>query len=128
MTTKATKTDARGRVQPLFKLVCKECNTTFSGNARAVFCTPGHKRAFHQRNQKRGQVMMPLLLAWRGGRGQKETSKWAYGEMCRLADLWNAEDRAAGRAPQTAYAELKRRDYWTANDYHYNSERKDELK
>jgi hypothetical protein len=124
MTTKATKTDARGRVQPLFKLVCKECNTTFSGNARAVFCTPGHKRAFHQRNQKRGQCAMPLLLAWRGGRGQKETSRWAYGELCRLADLWNAEDKAAGRAPQAAYAELKRRDFWTAADYYDRGERR----
>lgn len=118
-TSTKTKTDARGRTQPLFTKTCPECCVVFKGTAVATFCCQAHKRAFHTRNQKRGQAMMPLLLAWRGGRGQKEVSKLAYAEMCRLADFWNAEDREAGRQSQAVYAAAKLKNGWTAVDYQF---------
>lgn len=112
-----TKLDSRGRQQPQYRHICPECNAPFTGSIVATFCTPKHKQAFHGRSMKRGQVMMPLVIAWRSGRGQKEVSRWAYGEMCRLADLWASEDREAGRAPQAAYVAGKKAAGWSAVDY-----------
>lgn len=42
---------------------------------------------------------MPLLLAWRAGRGSGADSRGALKELCAYADHCNAEDRTAGRPP-----------------------------
>ena len=113
----ASKQDSRGHSVPLQRKQCPECSVYFEGTGRAVFCTPKHKASFHGRNQARGQVMVPLVLAWRAGRGQKAVAKQALRELARLSDAWNAEDRAAGRLPQSAYAGAKLANGWTAVDY-----------
>ena len=112
-----TKTDARGHSVPLQRKQCPECSAYFDGTGRSVFCSPSHKQAFHNRNQARGQVMMPLVLGWRAGRGQKLSAKAALRELARLADMWNAEDKAAGRVPQAEYARVKIANGWSAVDY-----------
>lgn len=86
----------------LFTCTCCECGETFQAKRYwAQFCTPAHKAAFHNRSAKRGKVMMPPMLAWRGSKAKKgdDTGRSARAEMCRLADKFNAEDRAAGRKP-----------------------------
>lgn len=88
----------------------------FKGGVDAVFCTAAHKDAFHNRQAKRGKIMMPLILAWRGGRGQKDVSKWAWAQVAALADKWNAEDKAAGRTPMINYVVPKMRRNWSAAD------------
>ena len=114
MTSKITKPDARGRQQPQYRRICPECNQPFMGSLVASFCSAKHKQAFHTRSMKRGQMLTPLAMAWRGGRGQKEISRRAYAEQCRLLDMWNAEDRAAGRMTMAEYTERKLKNGWTA--------------
>lgn len=99
---------------------CPECAVRFKGSFDARFCSTKHKQAFHNRSAKRGVVMIPLLMAWRGGRGRSAEAKWAYGEMCKLADLWKAEDKAAGRMEMETFVKPKMRSYWTATDYMFN--------
>jgi hypothetical protein len=105
-----------------FKRVCAECGESFmAAKADAVFCPKVKagedganrprdcKTAYHNRSMYRGKTIMPPLLAWRAGRNYRgdsaervaarEVGKSAFAEMCRLADKFNAEDKAAGRQP-----------------------------
>lgn len=97
--------------------VCPECGVSFAPHHVAqAFCTPVHKTAFHNRNMKRGQVLLPLAQIYRQGkRGRTEDRAYAFGEMCRLLDAWNAEDAKAGRSPESVVAR-KRAAGWTAAD------------
>lgn len=90
---------------------CAECGDTFTaGHTGAQFCTPAHKNAFHNRQKGRASVVM-LAMAYRQKRGGKGTGATAFREMCRLLDLFNEEDRKAGRPSAASYVEgLKRRD------------------
>ena len=90
---------------------CPECGAKFKANhPGAQFCTPAHKTAFHNRQKGRASVVM-LAMAYRQKRGAKGTGAECFKEMCRLLDLFNAEDREAGRPGAASYVEgLKRRD------------------
>jgi len=100
-----------------FKRTCCECGVEFLANdVQGRFCDKKHKDAWKNRSLKRGAIMVPLVLAWRAGRGSKEEAKWAYKELCKLADQWNAEDRAAGRTPMAKYLLPKMRSGWSAAD------------
>jgi hypothetical protein len=116
--TSATAPVARAKaVKPQKMHTCPECGERFSGSFDAKFCSVKHKQAFHNRSAKRGVVMIPLIMAWRGGRGGTEQAKWAYSELCRLADFWKAEDKAAGRMDAQQFVTPKMRDGWSAVDY-----------
>ena len=100
-----------------YRRVCQECGATFRHwHADANFCTRAHGTAFHNRSAKRGKVVLPILLGWRGKRGSGDMAKYAFQELCGLADGWNAEDRAAGRPPMYPMIERKRRAGWKAAD------------
>lgn len=122
MTTQTT-TDAPAetgtkRTQKLsYSRKCQECAAVFKAwHSDAHFCSAKHRTAFHNRAAKRGKVMVPIVLAWRGKRGSGTTAKYAFEQMAKLADQMNAEDRAAGRPPMYAPVERKRRANWTAAD------------
>ena len=101
----------------VFRRTCLECGEGFkSWHPDAAFCSRAHGTAFHNRSAKRGKVATPLLLAWRGKRGSGDVAKYAFQELCRMADLWNAEDREAGRPNMIATVDAKRRDGWSAVD------------
>lgn len=95
---------------------CPECGERFTAASEARFCSDAHKNAFHNRSAKRGKVAMPLLLAWRMGRGGGDAAKYAFAELCALADKWNAEDRKEGRAPMSAFIAPKMQSGWKAAD------------
>lgn len=85
---------------------CPECGQSFETKSRTkLFCSSAHKLAFHNRCAARGKVIIPLAMAWRGGRGAGDTAKRAFMRMSTLLDGWNAEDRAAGRAPMLDFVE-----------------------
>lgn len=98
---------------------CPEClapaGVTSNGRAK-VFCSPKHKRDFHNRMYQRGFMSAGLLQAWRASRGKSLVAKWAYREMAALGDLWNAEDRTAGRMSQAEYLATKANADWRAID------------
>lgn len=113
--TAANEAPARHKLS--YRRKCQECGSVFKAwHADATFCSAAHRTAFHNRAAKRGKVAVPIMLAWRGKRGQGTMAKYAFDQMSKLADQWNAEDRAAGRPPMYAAVERKRRLNWTAAD------------
>lgn len=85
---------------------CPECGQTFETKSRTkLFCFNAHKLAFHNRCGARGKVLIPLAMAWRGGRGSGDTAKRAFMLMSTKLDEWNLEDRAAGRTPMLSFVE-----------------------
>lgn len=90
---------------------CAECGAKFTaGHQQAQFCSTAHKTAFHNRQKGRSSVVM-LAMAYRQKRGGKGTGAESFKEMCRLLDLFNEEDRKAGRPSAASYVEgMKRRD------------------
>lgn len=117
-TTAETPENEAGRKLRLsYKRKCQECGEAFRAwHSDASFCSAAHRTAFHNRAAKRGKVAIPIMLAWRGKRGQGATAKYAFEQMSALADKWNAEDRAAGRPPMYSAVEKKRRAGWRAVD------------
>lgn len=84
-------------------MACQNCGNPIS--PRKLFCGPGDpgankcRDAFYNRMSKRGRVALPLLLAWRAGRGSGKSAKAAFAELCAYTDHCNGEDRDAGRPP-----------------------------
>lgn len=78
-------------------MACQNCPSECP--PKNSFCSPACREAFYNRMSKRGRVAMPLLLAWRAGRGSGGSSKDAFKELCAYADHCNAEDRAEQRPP-----------------------------
>ena len=116
-TVAAASSEAKRERKLPYRRTCQECGTVFRHwHADANFCTRAHGTAFHNRSAKRGKVLIPILLSWRGKRGSGDLAKYAFGELCAAADLWNAEDRKAGRPPMYPMIERKRRAGWKAVD------------
>ena len=82
-------------------LTCPECGVTFTPtHHRQTFCCAAHKQAFHHIMGSRGQVAMPLMLVWAGGRHRMtDRARYAYREYCALLSRWREDDKAAGRRP-----------------------------
>lgn len=80
---------------------CAECGDTFTpAKAAQSFCCAAHRQSFHHRNAVRGQAAIPLLQVMRTSKnGRTELTAYAWRELCALGDIWNAEDRKAGRTP-----------------------------
>ena len=97
--------------------VCPECGAGFiAHHGRQAFCSSAHKAAFEARNASRGKIVLPLLQVFRKGkRGRSEATAYAFSQICALADLWNEQDRLAGRRPDVVTDE-RRRNRWAAVD------------
>lgn len=98
--------------------ICAECGQAFKAtHGRQTFCTPQEKERYYNRQSKRGKVIMDLLQVWRGAKSRRgdQDGKWAFGELCRLLDAWNLEDRKAGRRPDVN-VRRKRTSLWSASD------------
>lgn len=99
-------------------LICPECGVEFTPKHHLqVFCGSAHQAAFHQRSATRGKVLLPLALSYRRGKnGKSGDSTYAFAEMCALLDLWNREDREAGRRPDIVVTN-KRKAGWKGVDH-----------
>lgn len=87
---------------------CPECGAETPPKKRGVmkiFCDSKCRARYHARSKARGQPLIPLLLAWRTGRGQTDVAQRAYRELNTILDAFAAEDRAAGRPPAAEYVE-----------------------
>lgn len=78
---------------------CQNCGAETT--AGRLFCPERCRDDFYNRMSKRGRVAMPLVLAWRAGRGSKGGAQAAFQELCAYADECNAEDRTDGRPPMS---------------------------
>jgi hypothetical protein len=105
------------------QLVCQECGEPFAqARSTQIFCCPAHKAAFHNRNMKRGKVVLPLLLTMTSLRRAKKGSlaaaqcsqarAWVY----ELAARWEREDKLAGRAPMALVTQAKMEARWSPVD------------
>jgi len=74
---------------------------------RATFCSAECKKEHNNRELAEGRAVIAYLKAWRVDRGAGEIAKEAFAEMSRIADYFNAQDRAAGRPRADYYAALK---------------------
>jgi ribosomal protein S27AE len=97
--------------------ICPECGQRFKAHhGRQRFCETAHKTAFHARNRDRGKVAIPLVQIWRLGKNGKTAERsYAFSQLCALTDLWNEEDRNAGRRPDLV-VKAKMRAGWIAAD------------
>jgi len=99
---------------------CPECGTKFAPHTHRgpprQFCTEKCKKAFYNLMLKRGGVLAPLAIVWRGGKHKRsDVSAYALVQMAALADLWRAEDKGAGRNV-ALIVERKRASGWVAAD------------
>lgn len=85
------------------KRLCPECAAPVPRGA--LYCAPVCRHTFHNRMSKRGRVILPVALGWRGKRGTGDVAKRAFAELCAYLDACNAEDFAAGRPPMIRYLE-----------------------
>lgn len=89
-------------------VLCAECLTPMSAKVpRAMFCSPEHRAAWHNRQTVRGRVLTTLAMVTRatrgGSRGDKETGREARIQADRLMQQWKDDDREAGRMSQVDY-------------------------
>jgi hypothetical protein len=76
---------------------CRECGTALDAGlkATAVFCGIPCKAKWNNRRKNRGADLYDLWMAMRYERDEaKRLGLW--GEMCRLSEGWNDEDKKAG--------------------------------
>lgn len=101
------------RARTFGRRTCAECGEQFvATHPGSQFCTKEHKTAFHNRQKGRASVIA-YAMAYRQKRGAKGLGADCFKEMCRLLDLFNEEDRNAGRPSAASYVEgMKRRDHF----------------
>lgn len=72
---------------------------------RSKFCSTLCKTTWNNRRKNRGADVYDLWMAMRYERDEaKRLGVWT--EMCRLSELWNAEDEKAGRITYSPPAEV----------------------
>jgi hypothetical protein len=90
---------------------CPECGRTFQihlgPGQHQRFCQgrkPDCGTRFRSRCASRGKVIVPLALAWRVGRGKRDTvSAQAHAELITVLDAFATADRKAGRPKMDDY-------------------------
>lgn len=77
--------------------ICPECGNLFHTDKPAkVFCEEKCRVAYANLSLSRGKSVTPLLITWRRHR-ESEIGKAALRELCRIASMYIAEDRADSR-------------------------------
>ena len=106
---------------------CPECGREFAPYRGGVqqFCTlkaqgVDHARPYYDRQSARFKTQGALFQTWRAGKDAKTPeakarATFAFREMCKALDQWNAEDRAAGRHPE-ALVDAKMAGSWIFGD------------
>ena len=100
---------------PNGKRRCPEClgPVDTSADWRKMFCSNEHRTAYHNRQTVRGRKLVPLVMAERITRSgycrDKATGILARQKSRQLMDLWNREDREAGRMPADEYVAIRQR-------------------
>lgn len=62
-----------------------------------TFCGSACQKEFQNRAAVEGRAIIALAKAWRCNRGSGDVSKEAMKQLCSALDLFNADDRQAGR-------------------------------
>lgn len=113
-----TATASKARSTPnLPARLCPQCGINFKPtHGRQRFCCSAHKLAFEVTARQRGAILEAFVLTWRQGKnGKTEDTAYALQQLSKMADKWNAEDKAKGRNASRVVAQ-KRRDNWDAAD------------
>jgi hypothetical protein len=103
----------KGTPAPNGKRRCPECLAAVdtSKDWRKLFCSNEHRTAYHNRQTVRGRKLVPLVMAERITRSgycrDKVTGILARQKSRHLMDLWNREDREAGRMPSDEYVAIR---------------------
>lgn len=88
--------------------LCPECKCEVrrkSARGRAPkFCSPEHARAYNNRALQEGAALVAFVKAWRIDRGSGEIAKASLGQLCAIADSFNARDLEMGRIRADYYA------------------------
>lgn len=81
--------------------ICPECggevHRKSSRGPMPTFCSDMCKRARGNRRLARGAAIIELAQAWRIDRGTGEIAKVSFEQLCSILDLFNADDKEAGR-------------------------------
>lgn len=89
--------------------ICAECGTSFvPARPQQQFCESAHKIAFQNRAAAEGRAVIALAKAWRASRNSaanRELGSKCLSELAAILDLFNSDDRAAGRPSPMIYAE-----------------------
>jgi hypothetical protein len=102
-------------------LTCAECGAHFTSRwPQQRFCCEPHKQAFHRLMAKRGQMIMPFLIASAEARRYRdaadpELAAYAKQQADALISGWVVEDRRAGRSC-ALLAQMKHGARWSAAD------------
>ena len=98
-------------------MICPGCGTDFEPpHHSCVFCAGSCQQAFADLSAIRGKVMLPLIQTWRAHRKPTTTeARYAFQQLCALADMYNAQDKASGRRPDLLVAR-KMAAMWCAAD------------
>lgn len=101
--------------------ICPQCGSDYvAHHGRQNFCTTICKTTFHDTNAKRGKVAMAFVQTWRTGkRGATEDTSFAFTQLCKMLDTWNAQDRERGRKPELV-VRGKREQCWDASDLRHD--------
>lgn len=91
---------------------CPNCGNAFRrGSGRGgvkSFCQKECKRQFESRSMNQGRAIIVLAKAWRECRNKKEDGQLGsacLSELVSIIDLFNQDDRAAGRPHSKKYAD-----------------------
>jgi endogenous inhibitor of DNA gyrase (YacG/DUF329 family) len=106
MTPETSQTPA-SEPQRLTTRHCPECGTLIPSNLKGrdrEFCKEACKQVFRNRLAVRGKAIAALAQAWRIDRGSGDVAKQCFAELTSILDLFNSEDRDAGRPRPTEYA------------------------
>lgn len=88
--------------------VCPNCGRTPERKSAKgpppTFCSKQCKRDHNNRLLVEGRAVIGFVKAWRIDRGQGEIAQKSLAQVCEIADLFNAQDLAAGRPRADLYA------------------------
>lgn len=96
-------------------MICPECGKPVERKSKfgpaPIFCAPlpGAKRsacqvAHQNRHIAEGRAVIALLKAWRIDRGSGEIAQESFAQASAIIDLFNAQDRDAGRPRPDLFA------------------------
>lgn len=108
---------ARGKGVARHTCKCRECNGEFKATrSDAQFCGQQCRTDYTNRRRERGAKLYDLFMISRYDRtAAKRDNVWSL--MCRMAEQWNAEDKADGRQAHYDFAHLAFNGQFTKYSY-----------